>query len=105
MSFISWLKQEAAAAQKFLVGLFGQNAVDNFEQRVKLVFQQDVLKIITDAVQAAASNSQLTTGAQKRDAAFSAIKSDLSAIGKTLQDNMVNFGIEYVVGLLKAKAA
>lgn len=105
MSFFSWLKAEEQRVQSFLSKVFGSQAVSKFEAQAEAVFQADVLKIFTDAVTAVSGltiSGQPATGAQKRDAAFSAITADLKAIGKTLENNVINFGIEYVVGLMKS---
>ncbi len=89
-----------------LVAMFGQDALDKVETELKTVLSDSVRVIFVDAIQAAESltaGGAPASGSQKRDAAFQKITSDLKGQGIVLEQNIVNLGIELVVGLLKAK--
>jgi rhamnose utilization protein RhaD (predicted bifunctional aldolase and dehydrogenase) len=110
MSIFSKVEQVAEkvahSAYGFLVKLFGQTAIDKFDQDVKAIFQEDVMVIFQDAIVAAESlqmDGSPATSEQKRAAAFSQIAKDLSAKGIALADHVINLGIELVVGLIRAK--
>lgn len=85
-----------------LVSLFGQTALDKVEAEIKTILTDDVRAIFVDAINAA--NTLTTgTGADKRNAAFAQIETDLKGKGIALGTSTINLGIELVVGLLKAK--
>lgn len=89
-----------------LVKIFGQPALDNVENQVKQILQADVLVIFQDAISTVETltvGGQPASGDQKRAAAFQKIVSDLEAQGKNLATNVINLGIELVLGLLRAK--
>lgn len=89
------------SASQILVKVFGQAAVDNFESEVKTFFDEDVLTIFSDAI-AAAQALNPTDSAAARAAAFKQIGEDLATKGVNLAEGVINFGIDMVVGLLKA---
>jgi hypothetical protein len=94
--------------ESILVKVFGSSAASAFEADLRSIFETDTLAIFTDAIGAVESltiGDTPATGAQKRDAAFSKIASDLSAAGKSMSTSVINLGIEMVVGLLKSKSA
>ena len=96
----------AHSAHGILVKVFGQDALTKFEDDVKVLFQEDVIVIFQDAIVAAESLQDAGSpadGQMKREAAFEQILKDLEAKGISLAHNVINLGIELVVGLLKAK--
>jgi hypothetical protein len=100
------VKKIGADIQGGFVKIFGQAAVSQFETTIKDLAQDDVVTIFSDAVNLAESlqiNGTPATSEQKRTAAFEQIVKDLATAGKSLATNVVNLGIELVVGLLKSK--
>jgi hypothetical protein len=93
-------------AQSIFVKTFGQAAVDQFETTIKGLWEQDVMTIFTDAITLAETlqvGGAPATSEQKQAAAFTQIEKDLLAAGKSLATNVINLGIELVVGLLHSK--
>ena len=89
-----------------LVAIFGQDALDNVEAQIKTILTDDARVVFVDAIQLASTlkvGAADASGAEKRSAAFSQIKSDLEKNGVSLADSAINLGIELVLGLLKAK--
>lgn len=94
------------SANGILVNIFGQSALTHFEDSIKVIFQEDVIVIFQDAITAAESLQDAggpASGALKQSAAFAQIVKDLEAKGISLTHNVINLGIELVVGLLRAK--
>lgn len=90
--------------QADLVALFGKTAVDSTEAEVKTILSAAFLQIFNDGVSYASTLAN-ASGADKKAAAFNKITTDLATQGKTLPDQLINFGIELVLSLFKAKAA
>jgi hypothetical protein len=94
------------SANGILVKIFGQTAMTQFEDSIKVIFQDDVIVIFQDAIVAAESledGGAPASGALKQSAAFAQIAKDLETKGISLAKNVINLGIEMVVGLLRAK--
>lgn len=90
-----------------LVAIFGQSALDTVESQIKIVLKDDVRAIFIDAIEAAETLQVGGTdadGSAKRAAAFNQIVTDLKTKGISLAENVINLGIELVVGLLKSKS-
>jgi hypothetical protein len=107
MSLKNFFESLDVKVQTLLVKVFGQSAVDNLEAEIKSIFEADVQVIFVDAINLAEAltvGGSPASGAQKQAAAFSQIVSDLKTKGISLAENVVNLGIELVVGLLKAKS-
>lgn len=94
------------SANGILVKIFGQTAMTQFEDSIKVIFQDDVIVIFQDAITAAESLQDAgspASGALKQSAAFTQIAKDLESKGISLGKNVINLGIELVVGLLRSK--
>ena len=107
MSLKNFFESLDEKAQALLVKVFGKTAIDNLETQIKSIFEADVQVIFVDAINAAEAlviNGDPASSAAKRAAAFSQIATDLKTKGISLAENVINLGIELVVGLLKAQA-
>lgn len=103
---VTYIENVAHSANGLLVKIFGQSAVSAVESDLATIFKEDVITIFSDAITLAESlqvDGQAASGDQKRSAAFSQIVKDLAAKGINLADNVINLGIELVVGLIKSK--
>lgn len=103
MSVVSVFHAVTQKIHDILVGLFGQKALDTVDSQVKQILSADFLPIFKEAIEAAGNLPGEDSA--KRTAAFSQIASELTAQGKSLPTQLINFGIELVYGLVKAKSA
>ena len=104
MSIVSVFQGLEKKVYAELVSIFGQSAVDDVDAKIKIILQADVRIIFQDAITAASAMLN-ASGQQKHDVAFAQITTDLKAQGKALEPQLVNFGIELVLGLVRGKAA
>lgn len=103
MGIGSFFKHLGEEIYKGLLFIFGQQAVEDVEAKLKSILKGDVLTIFQDGLAFAASLA--VSDVDKRNAAFAKIKTDLEAAGKGLPDQLINLGIELVLSLVKSKAA
>ena len=103
MSIGSIFHAVTSKVHEILVSLFGQPALDKVDTDVKKLLSDDFRPIFLEAIQAVAAYPG--SGPDKRGLAFSKIADELKAQGKALPEQLINLGIELVLGLVKAKTA
>lgn len=101
MSIVTIFHSFTNSVHEFLVRIFGQPALDKVDADVKQVLSDDFLPIFKEAIEEA--QKLPGEGADKRAAAFSKIVAELTAAGKSLPAQVINLGIELVLGLVNAK--
>lgn len=101
MSIGSIFHAITAKVHEILVSLFGQPALDKVDADVKKVLSDDFRPIFIEVI--GALEAAPMQGADKRKEAFGKITDELKVQGKALPNQLINLGIELVVGLLKAK--
>lgn len=107
MNIVGFFKTLGEKIHAALVTVFGQSALDNVEGQIRTILSDDVRVIFVDAINAAETlqvGGAAASGADKRNAAFTQIETDLTSKGISLGQSAINLGIELVVGLLKSKA-
>lgn len=102
MSFSSIFHAVTHGVHEFLVRIFGQPALDKVDADVKQILSDEFLPIFKEAITEAGKLPG--EGADKRAAAFNQIVSELKLAGKSLPAQVINLGVELVLGLLKAKS-
>ena len=106
MGIVSFFKTLGSETHAVLLKVFGQTALDNVDSQIKTIFNDDVRVIFVDAITAAEAlqvGGVAASSTEKRAAAFTQIETDLKTKGISLAENVINLGIELVVGLLQSK--
>lgn len=85
------------------IALFGKQAATQFAQASLALLKSAEGKIVLDAVEAV--QSLAGSGADKRNAAFTQIMTDLKAQGKSVAESEINMLIELAVQFLKGNIA
>lgn len=102
MSVKTFLQHLGQDIHDLVVKLFGANAPAQLEALAATIFRADVLPIFQKAIEDGMNTSG--SGAQKLELAASEIGPALEKLGVSLGKSAINWGIETVLQLVKAKA-